>query len=48
MVYYLEHIKASGYNRYIMLRMTHYLTWIARDKSTQTSEAYMDGQENKM
>jgi len=48
MVYYLEHIKASGYNRYIMLRMTHYLTWIARDKSTQTSWAYMYGQEDNM
>ena len=48
MVYYLEHIKASGYNRYIMLRMTHYLTWVARDKSTQTSWAYMYGQENNM
>jgi len=23
MVYYLENIKASGYNRYIMLKMTH-------------------------
>ena len=33
MVYYLEHIKASGYNRY---------------KSTQTSWAYMYGQENNM
>ena len=31
MVYYIEHIKASGYNRYIMLRMTHFLTWHARD-----------------
>ena len=31
-----------------MLRMTHYLTWIARDKSTQTSWAYMYGQENNM
>ena len=48
MVYYLEHIKASGYNRYIMLRMTHYLTWIARDKSTQTSWAHMYGQEDNM
>lgn len=48
MVYYLEHIKASGYNRYIMLRMTHNLTWIARDGSTQTSWAYMYGQENNM
>lgn len=48
MVYYLERIKASGYNRYIMLRMTHFLTWTARDGSTQTSWAYMYGQENNM
>ena len=48
MVYYLEHIKASGYNRYIMLRMTHYLTWRARDNSQQTSWAYMYGQEDNM
>ena len=48
MVYYLEKIKTSGYNRYIMLRMTHFLTWTARDGSTQTSWAYMYGQENNM
>lgn len=48
MVYYLEKIKASGYNRYIMLRMTHFLTWTARDGSTQTSWAYMYGQEDNM
>lgn len=48
MVYYLEQIKASGYNRYIMLYMTHFLTWTARDGSTQTSWAYMYGQENNM
>lgn len=48
MVYYLENIKASGYNRYIMLKMTHFLTWTARDGSTQSSWAYMYGQENNM
>lgn len=48
MVYYLERIKASGYNRYIMLHMTHYLTWTARDGSTQNTWAYMYGQENNM
>ena len=48
MVYYLEKIKASGYNRYIMLRMTHFLTWTARDGSEQSSWAYMYGQENNM
>lgn len=48
MVYYLENIKASGYNRYIMLKMSHYLTWTARDGSTQSSWAYMYGQEDNM
>ena len=48
MVYYREQIKASGYNRYIMLRMTHFITWTARDGSTRTSWAYMYGQENNM
>ena len=48
MVYYLEHIKASGYNRYIMLRMTHFLSWVARDGNTYTSWAYMYGQEDNM
>ncbi len=48
MVYYLENIKASGYNRYILLKMTHYLTWTARDGSTQNSWAYMYGQEDNM
>lgn len=48
MIYYLEKIKASGYNRYIMLRMTHFLSWTARDGSAQTSWAYMYGQEDNM
>lgn len=29
MVWWLEQIEASGYNRYVMLKMTHYLTWNA-------------------
>ena len=48
MIYYLENIKASGYNRYIVLKMTHSLTWTARDGSVQTSWAYMYGQEDNM
>lgn len=48
MVYYLEDIKASGYNRYIVLKMSHYLTWTARDESIQSSWAYMYGQEDNM
>ena len=48
MIYYLENIKASGYNRYIVLKMTHFLTWTARDGSRQSSWAYMYGQEDNM
>ena len=48
MIYYLENIKASGYNRYIVLKMTHYLTWTARDGKEYSSWAYMYGQENNM
>ena len=48
LVYYLEDIKASGYNRYIVLKMTHYITWTARDGSQQESWAYMYGQEDNM
>lgn len=48
MIYYLENIKASGYNKYIVLKMTHYLKWTARDGSRQESWAYMYGQEDNM
>lgn len=43
MVFYLEHIKASGYNRYILLRMTHFLKWIDKDGIERESWAYMVG-----
>ena len=48
MVYWLENIKASGYNRYVMLKMTHFLSWTSRDKETHESWAYMYGQEDNM
>lgn len=48
MVYWLESINASGYNRYTMLRMTHYLTWFDNDNIKQESWAYMYGQEDNM
>ena len=48
MIYYLENIKASGYNRYVVLKMTHFITWTARDGSEQSSYAYMYGQEDNM
>lgn len=46
MVYWVEHIVASGYNKYVMLRMTHYLTWKDNDGNIQNSWAYMYGQQN--
>lgn len=48
MIYYLESIEASGYNRYIVLKMTHFLKWIDREGNEQTSYAYMYGQEDNM
>ena len=48
MIYYLENIKASGYNRYIVLKMTHYLVWKARDGEECSTYAYMYGQEDNM
>lgn len=48
MIYYQEEIKATGYNRYVVLRMTHYLTWTDRNKTVRNSYAYMYGQENNM
>ncbi len=48
MVYYLEDYKASGYNRYIMLKMTHLLTWKDRNGIQRESLAYFYGQEDNM
>lgn len=48
LVYWLESIKASGYNRYIVLRMTHYITWYDRDKNKRESWCYMYGQQDNM
>ena len=48
MIYYLENIKASGYNRYIVLKMTHYLTWTDRSGTVREAWAYLYGQEDNM
>ena len=42
-VFWLESIKASGYNRYIVLKMTHQITWRDRDGNMQTSWCYLHG-----
>lgn len=48
MVYYLEDYVASGYNRYIMIKMTHYLTWKNREGEECNTWAYFYGQEDNM
>ena len=48
MIYWLEDYVASGYNRYIVLRMTHYLTWTNREGDECHAWAYFYGQEDNM
>lgn len=48
MIYWLESIKASGYNRYIVLKMTHLIRWKDREGFTRESWCYMYGQEDNM
>ena len=48
LVFWLESIKASGYNRYIVLKMTHYITWIDRNNIKRETWCYMYGQEDNM
>ena len=48
LVYWLESIKASGYNKYIVLKMTHHITWRDRDGKEQSSWCYMYGQQDNM
>ena len=48
LIYWLESIKASGYNRYIVLKMTHFIKWVDRQGSNRSSWCYMYGQEDNM
>ena len=48
LVYYLESMEASGYNRYIVIRMTHYLSWKDREGYERHAWAYFYGQEDNM
>lgn len=49
MIFYLDEIKSSGYNRYITLKMSHYIEW-SDEKGTRggSSWAFLYGQENNM
>lgn len=48
LVYWLESIKASGYNRYIVLKMTHFITWRDRNNIERSTWCYLYGQEDNM
>ena len=48
MVYWLESIKASGYNKYVLLKMTHFITWRDREGIERSSWSYMYGQQDNM
>ena len=48
LVYWLESIKASGYNRYIVLKMTHFITWRDRSNVERSSWCYLYGQQDNM
>ena len=43
LVFWMESIKASGYNRYIVLKMTHQITWRDCDGNDHTSWCYFHG-----
>lgn len=48
LVYWVEDIQNSGYNKYIMLEITHYLEWIDSRNIPRNSWAYMYGQKDRM
>lgn len=43
MIWWLEHIEASGYNRYVVLKMTHQISWKDKDNVDHSVWAYFSG-----
>jgi hypothetical protein len=43
MVWWLEHIESSGYNKYVVLKMTHKLTWRDANKKEHSQWGYFSG-----
>lgn len=43
MIWWKEQIEASGYNRYVVLKMTHELTWRDAENLSHTAWAYFSG-----
>ena len=48
MIYYQEQIQASGYNKYIVLKMTHFIEWKDREGNDHSEWGYFYGQEDNM
>lgn len=48
MVWYLEDLQVSPYNKYFMLKMTHKITWFDREHNKRESQGYLYGQEDNM
>lgn len=48
MFYYWDHRKNSGYNRWVIAKMSHDITWTARDGFEYSSKAYMYFQQDNM
>ena len=48
LVYYKEEIMATGYNRYIMIKMTNQITWTDQEGNQNEIWAYFYGQEDNM
>lgn len=43
MIWWMEHIEASGYNKYVVLKMTHLLTWRDAENISHEQWAYFYG-----
>lgn len=43
MIWWLEQIEASGYNKYVVLKMTHSITWRDIDGTQHSTLAYFSG-----
>lgn len=43
MIWWMEHIEASGYNKYVVLKMTHLITWRDAENVSHEQWAYFYG-----
>lgn len=48
MVWYKKETRSKGYNKYLMLRMSHYISWYDREKNKQESWAYFYGKMDRV